>query len=73
MNVNEICATLRNSKLERADVVALLNAMAGSVVLTWPRTPLGFITPEASDVLEWLDNASDCIADSVGLSDWVAE
>ena len=71
MNVNEICATLRNSKLERADLVALLNAMAGSVVLTWPRTSMGFGAPEASDVLEWLDTASDAVADGVGLSDWV--
>ena len=73
VSINNICAALRNSKLERADLVALLNAMAGSVVLTWPRTGRGFSSPEASDVLEWLDNASDNIADSVGLSDWVAK
>lgn len=72
-NVNEICATLRNTPLERSEIVTLINAIAGSVVLSWPRTSKGFVNPAASDILEWLDAASDAVADGVGLSDWVAK
>ena len=73
VSVDAMCAVIRFHKMERADIVKLLNAMAGSVVTYWPRTSRGFSSPEASDVLEWLDTASDAVADSVGLSDWVAK
>ena len=73
VSVDAMCAAIRFQKIERADIVKLLNAMAGSVVMYWPRSPRGFNTPEASDVLEWLDTASDAVADGVGLSDWVAK
>jgi hypothetical protein len=73
IGVDAMCAAIRFQKIERADIVKLLNAIAGSVTLTWPRTARGFTTPEAADVMEWLDNASDNIADGVGLSDWVAK
>jgi hypothetical protein len=73
VSVDAMCAAIRFQKVERADIVKLLNAMAGSVVTYWPRSSKGFTTSEAADVLEWLDNASDNIADGVGLSDWVAK
>lgn len=73
VSINNICAALRNTTLERADIVALLNAMAGSVARTWPRTPRGLTTHETTDVCEWLDNAADQIEEGVGLSDWVAK
>jgi hypothetical protein len=73
IGVDAMCAAIRFQKVERADIVKLLDAMAGSVVMYWPRSSKGFTTSEAADVLEWLDNASDNIADGVGLSDWVAK
>jgi hypothetical protein len=73
VSVDAMCAAIRFQKVERADIVKLLDAMAGSVVMYWPRSSKGFTTSEAADVLEWLDNASDNIADGVGLSDWVAK
>jgi len=73
VSVDAMCAAIRFQRIERDDIVKLLNAMAGSVTIYWPRTGRGFTTPEAADVLEWMDTASDAVSDGVGLSDWVAK
>jgi len=73
IGVDAMCAAIRFQKVERADIVKLLNAIGGSVGTYWPRSSKGFTTSEAADVLEWLDTASDAVADGIGLSDWVAK
>lgn len=72
-SVPALCAAIRSQKLERGDIVAILQAISSSVVVNWPRTSRGFTTQTAADVLEWLDTASDAVSDGVGLSDWVAK